>query len=114
MFNKRKRGSAFLASIGAAVAMPAFLSASADAATINACQDPRTGLLYVVSSASTNCSTIGKNFFAVSWNTVGPTGSTGPTGAPGLTGPQGLKGDTGATGAKGDTGATGAAGLTGA
>src|SRR5689334_10382379 len=110
MSRTKRRGVGFLATVGAAAAMASFLAASANAATINACQDPKSGLLYVVASASTNCSTVGKNYVPVSWNTVGPQGPAGPAGPTGATGATGATGPAGPAGATGPTGATGPAG----
>lgn len=54
-----------------------------------------------------------KNWSAVHWNAVGPTGATGATGPAGPQGSQGVKGDTGDTGPQGATGATGPTGAIG-
>jgi hypothetical protein len=48
----------------------------------------------------------------ISWNQVGPTGTTGATGPTGPTGPAGATGPTGATGPSGPSGPTGLAGPT--
>lgn len=90
--------------------------------TIYGCYDNKKGDLRRVSSPAA-CDP--KKETALTWNTQGPKGDKGDTGAQGVPGPQGVKGDTGAQGAqgaqgipgpqgdKGETGAQGAQGSPG-
>jgi hypothetical protein len=75
----------------------------ADAATLNACKNKKSGAIRVV-SAKVKCK---KSESAVAWNTTGAKGTTGDKGAAGAKGDKGDKGDAGATGATGTTGAKG-------
>jgi hypothetical protein len=78
-----------------------------NAGVINACYVKNGGVLRVLDSSTSSCST---KEISLAWNVQGP---VGPQGAQGISGPQGETGATGATGPTGATGATGAAGATG-
>jgi hypothetical protein len=74
--------------------------------TLKACANKSTGAMRYITKGSCR-----KTETSLSWNQMGPQGSSGSSGA------AGAKGDTGAAGAagaKGDTGAAGAAGAKGA
>jgi hypothetical protein len=88
-----------------------FVNAAGDK-QLKACANKNTGVMRYISKGS--CKK--KTETSLSWNQMGPQGSSGSSGAAGAkgdTGAAGTKGDTGAAGAKGDTGTTGAKGDTG-
>lgn len=79
------------------------LGGRADAATLNACKNKKTGALRVISGKA-KCK---KSESKISWSTTGSKGDKGDAGAKGdkgATGDKGAKGDKGATGDKGDKG----------
>ena len=65
-------------------------SATSNSITFYACSNIKTGVLSATSTKAPSCS---KTTTLVTWNSVGPQGAKGDTGAPGATG---AKGDTGA------------------
>jgi hypothetical protein len=96
--------------VGAAfgLATAAAAAAPAGAATINACYSNTTKVMSYLSTGSCPAGST-----EISWNTTGPQGPQGKTGAQGAQGAQGKTGATGAQGAQGKTGATGAQGAQG-
>ena len=86
--------------IGALIALVATLgvAASADAATIYACQKKKGGTIRIVSK-KTKCKKTEKKF---SFNTQGPTGTNGANGANGANGTNGKDGTNGTNGAAGE------------
>jgi hypothetical protein len=82
------------------------LGARADAATLNACKNKKTGAVRVISGKA-KCK---KSESKISWSTKGDKGDAGAKGDKGAAGDKGAKGDKGDKGdigAKGDTGAKG-------
>jgi hypothetical protein len=76
------------------------LGGRADAATLNACKNKKTGAIRVITGKA-KCK---KSESKLSWTT---TGAKGDKGDPGAKGDKGATGDKGAKGDKGDAGATG-------
>ena len=85
------------------------LGARADAATLNACKNKKSGAIRVISGKAKCKKTESK----LSWTTTGTAGAKGDKGDKGDKGAAGDKGATGATGATGAAGAPGAAGVAG-
>jgi hypothetical protein len=83
-------------------------AATSSPTTFYACETP-SGNVHSIGTAPHTCG----HQAVVTWNSVGPTGPQGPTGATGPRGATGATGPMGATGSAGATGATGPAGTPG-